>query len=66
MKEISAEQLALDGLFEIRARRSDDPGLELDRGGPTEPLVVPIFDDTQELRLERRTCIANLVQEDCT
>ncbi len=61
MEQISPEQLTLDGLLEIRTRRGNDPRLELDRLGPTEPLVVPIFDDAQELRLQHRRKLADVI-----
>ena len=64
VEQILAERLVLDGFFEIAVGGGDDPHVDLDRLRAAEALDDTFLKDAEQLDLDFRRQLANLVEED--
>src|SRR5437899_10383842 len=55
----------LDGLFQVLIRGSDHPDIDLDQAGAPDSGELVVLQDAQQLGLQAKRHVANLVQEDC-
>src|SRR5262245_3091418 len=62
MEEVAAEELPLHRLHQVRARGSDDAGFERERAAPAQPLELPVLHHAEELRLEHRRKLSDVVE----
>src|SRR5690606_27563267 len=64
IEEVLAKALLGDRLLEILVRRRDDPDVDVDRLVVPEPPDLAFLDGPQQLRLERRRRLGDLVEEE--
>src|SRR6185503_18741342 len=62
--EILAELTPRDRLREVLVRRRDDADVDADRLVAADPLELALLQDAQDLHLEERRDLADLVEED--
>ena len=62
--EVLAEASIGDGLGQARVGRRQDPRIDADRPPRAEPAVLAVLEHVQELRLEVRAHLADLVEQD--
>ena len=62
--EVLAEAPRRDGLLEIPVRRRDDAHVDVEVARPADPPEGLLLEEAQELGLERRRHLADLVEED--
>jgi len=62
--EVLSELAGRHGLLQVLVGGRDDSDVHLDRGVAPDPRELPVLQDVEELGLERRVEIADLVEED--
>src|SRR6266542_2239716 len=62
-EEILAEPSFRDGALEIAIGGRDDPDVDVDIPAPAEPRELAVLEDLQQLRLQRRMHLADLVEK---
>ena len=62
--EILAERLRLHPSFQVLVRRRDDPHVRVDHLRSADPRDLLLLDGAQELRLDRRRDVPDLVEEE--
>src|SRR2546426_3249380 len=62
--EILAERAGLDQMLEITVRGRDQPDIGPKRRRAADSLVLPLLKDAEELRLDRRREITDLIEEE--
>ncbi len=61
--EILAEATVLDRRLELLVGRRDDPAVDRDRAGPADALELARLEEVEELRLQARRDVPDLVEE---